>query len=60
MDFDIEEVSGEAVALDLVTLKSQLVAEVMAQMESERRLNERLKHERSFRTSALENPRGFV
>lgn len=58
MEFDIENVTGEAVALDLATLKSQLLAEMKAQLEADRRLNERLTYERSLRTSALSDPRG--
>lgn len=60
MEFDIEDVAGEAVALDLTALKLQLVSEIKAQIEADRRLNDRLTHERALRRTALEDPRSLT
>lgn len=60
MEFDIENVTSEAVALDLAVLKTQLVAQLKAELAAEQRLNDRLAHERSLRTTALTDPRGLT
>jgi hypothetical protein len=56
MDIDIQEMNGEALSLDIGTLKSEVVAEVLRRIEEERRLGDRLHRERALRTSALRRP----
>lgn len=60
MDVDIQEMTGEALTLDIRSLKSEIVAEVMRRIEEERRLGERLNQERALRTSALDRPQDLV
>lgn len=56
MEIDIQEMTGEAVAFDIRTLKSEIVAEVMQRIEEERRLGDRLRQDRALRTTALRRP----
>ena len=60
MDIDIQEMTGDALAVDLQLLKSEVVAEVMRRIEQERRQDDRLQQERSLRSSALSRPQDLV
>jgi hypothetical protein len=60
MDIDIQEMTGEALSLDIQTFKSEIVAEVIQRLAEERRLGERLGQERALRSTALHRPRDLV
>jgi len=48
MTLDIQEMTGEALAVDLHALKAEIVAEVVRRVEEERRLAERMRDERAI------------
>ena len=60
MDVDIQEMTGEALSLDIRSFKTEIVAEVMQRIEDERRIGKRLDRERALRTSALSRPQDRV
>ncbi len=60
MDIDIQELRGEALAVDLQALKSEIVADVVRQMREDKMLEERTSRDRILRTSALDRPQDLV
>ena len=59
MEFDIEEVRGDVLSLNLERLKAQIVAEVTERLAEEQRQSDRLGAARGLRTSARPDPRGM-
>lgn len=60
MDIDIQEMTGEALSLDVQGFKSEIVAEVVQRLTEERRLGARLEEERALRSTALQRSRDLV
>jgi hypothetical protein len=60
MDIDIQEMRGDALAVDLQLLKSEIIVEIMRRIEQDGRLEQRQREERSLRTSALARPQDIV
>ncbi|MDJ0628971.1 MAG: hypothetical protein QNJ44_11985 [Rhodobacter sp.] len=60
MEIDIQEMTGEALSVDLASLKAEIVAEVLQRIEEERRLGDRLQRERALRPSALSRPQDLT
>ena len=60
MDIDIQDMTGDALAVDLRVLKAEIVAEIRRTMEQDQRVERRIRDERSLRTSALSRPQDLV
>ncbi|WP_299628763.1 hypothetical protein [uncultured Tateyamaria sp.] len=60
MDIDIEEMTGEALSLDVQGFKAEIVAEVVQKLTEARRLGARLDEERALRSTARNRSRDLV
>jgi hypothetical protein len=60
MDIEIGEVSGEVSAIDLATIKAEVIAEVMRRLEEDHRLSRRLDADRRVRGGALDRPEDLI
>jgi hypothetical protein len=56
MDIEIGEVSSDISAIDLATIKAEVIAEVLRRVAEDRRLSERLEGDRRIRHGALDRP----